>query len=373
MIPKLLIRSSAARFLRRLPSLAVLCALVSTSSATTLPIGPITFGSNAEYDQNFKEPPSAFPAPLRVEAIRRQSNGSLALNGSFMSSAVFDTSTTGGTGGFGGTGGSDTNNDLGNFIIAADFATTSANFGGGFLLRLNSAEAGGYAVTFDTNSTSAMTFTVFENSESALPIFGDQIFMETVSLPGNILPNSLYTFQVLVNGGTFEFNFANGAAKAIFTDPTVTATVGQAGIVLLNPGQTTAVGLDNFRLGALLPGDANNDQLVDGADYTLWADNYLSANVGFRKGDFTGDGIVDGADYVVWADHFAPGPLLLASAVPEPSSLALAGISVIALLAHAWRGPRAAGKARYSRVRAMRCSKSSSGTESACCQRDDCC
>lgn len=72
------------------------------------------------------------------------------------------------------------------------------------------------------------------------------------------------------------------------------------------------------------PGDANGDLLVDGADYTVWADHFFvsNANNNGSMGDFTGDGIVDGADYTVWADHFAPAALI--TAVPEPASWVLA-------------------------------------------------
>lgn len=73
------------------------------------------------------------------------------------------------------------------------------------------------------------------------------------------------------------------------------------------------------------PGDANGDGLVDGADYTRWADHFLQPAT-WRNGNFTFDAIVDGADYTVWADHFNPGPLASAAVVPEPSAILLAAI-----------------------------------------------
>lgn len=83
-------------------------------------------------------------------------------------------------------------------------------------------------------------------------------------------------------------------------------------------------------------GDANGDHLVDGVDYTIWADHFLlTTTLGAAAGDFSGDNKVDGADYTIWADHFAPG-LLSISAVPEPSTLVLAVIGT-ALIAQAWR------------------------------------
>ncbi|MBL9123562.1 MAG: dockerin type I repeat-containing protein [Planctomycetaceae bacterium] len=87
-------------------------------------------------------------------------------------------------------------------------------------------------------------------------------------------------------------------------------------------------------LPALIPGDANGDGRVDGADYTIWADHFLLTNQSIATGDFTGDGRVDGADYTVWADHYNPGKALAtaaselpsASSVPEPSALWLAAL-----------------------------------------------
>jgi len=51
-----------------------------------------------------------------------------------------------------------------------------------------------------------------------------------------------------------------------------------------------------------LPGDANGDGAVDGADYTIWADHYQQSG-GWEDGDFNGDGTVNGADYTIWADN----------------------------------------------------------------------
>ncbi len=80
-----------------------------------------------------------------------------------------------------------------------------------------------------------------------------------------------------------------------------------------------------------IAGDANFDGLVDGADYTSWADHFLQTGRTWQQGDFNGDGNVDGADYTIWADHFAPGFTL--SAVPEPSPVVLFALGMICSLA----------------------------------------
>ena len=91
---------------------------------------------------------------------------------------------------------------------------------------------------------------------------------------------------------------------------------------------------DVFKIGSRIFGDATNDGKVNGADYTVWADHYFDTGVGFDLGDFNRDGIVDGADYTLWADRFESAASS-ASAVPEPSSLALMAIALagFALLA----------------------------------------
>ena len=82
------------------------------------------------------------------------------------------------------------------------------------------------------------------------------------------------------------------------------------------------------------PGDANLDGLVDGLDYTVWADHFLQSGQTWGTGDFNGDGFVDGADYTVWADHFAPVFWSLSPVpVPEPSAWCVAAIGALTLIA----------------------------------------
>jgi len=80
-----------------------------------------------------------------------------------------------------------------------------------------------------------------------------------------------------------------------------------------------------------IPGDANLDGFVDGGDYTIWADHYLLTGQSWETGDFNDDQVVDGGDYTIWADHYAPAAV--ATAVPEPSTLVLAGIGVAVFVA----------------------------------------
>jgi len=82
--------------------------------------------------------------------------------------------------------------------------------------------------------------------------------------------------------------------------------------------------------GGAIPGDANEDGIVNGSDYTIWADNYLLPG-SWEKGDFNSDGIVNGSDYTLWADHYGeestPGADL-----PEPLTVlsVAAGLGLLA-------------------------------------------
>jgi len=78
-----------------------------------------------------------------------------------------------------------------------------------------------------------------------------------------------------------------------------------------------------------LPGDANLDGRVDGADYTLWADNYQSSGAGWGGGDFNGDNSTNGADYTIWADNYTGASN---SAVPEPAALSLLALGSLVLI-----------------------------------------
>jgi hypothetical protein len=88
-------------------------------------------------------------------------------------------------------------------------------------------------------------------------------------------------------------------------------------------------------------GDLNFDGLVDGADYGT-IDNYVQfpGTDGYANGDFNYDGVIDGADYGIIDNtiQLQGAPISMASAsaglsgvtaVPEPTSLALVGASLL--------------------------------------------
>ena len=88
-----------------------------------------------------------------------------------------------------------------------------------------------------------------------------------------------------------------------------------------------------------LPGDANRDGTVNGADLNIVLSNYNQTFTGdtWALGDFNGDGTVDGADLNVVLSNYNQVGGGVAAAVPEPSTLLLAAAGLVGLLAYAWR------------------------------------
>jgi pectate lyase len=82
-----------------------------------------------------------------------------------------------------------------------------------------------------------------------------------------------------------------------------------------------------------LAGDYNDDGTVDAADYTVWRDSLASGTP--LLNETMSLGTVDGEDYTAWKANFGAtqGGDGSQSSVPEPTSLGLALVSSIALLA----------------------------------------
>ncbi|MBN2022847.1 MAG: hypothetical protein JW809_08620 [Pirellulales bacterium] len=82
--------------------------------------------------------------------------------------------------------------------------------------------------------------------------------------------------------------------------------------------------------GRDVPGDANGDGRVNGADAALLAANWLSADdPDWTDGDFNRDGVVDDLDLAILAAHWESPPGT--PSVPEPGALVAALFGLIAL------------------------------------------
>jgi C1A family cysteine protease len=104
-------------------------------------------------------------------------------------------------------------------------------------------------------------------------------------------------------------------------------------------------GSGNLIKVALLPGDANGDGKVDIADLSILLTNFDKTGMSWSQGDFDHSGTVDIADLSNLLTNFdkTAASSACATAVAEPSSLALLGLGVICLFGQWWRRRRACG------------------------------
>ena len=93
----------------------------------------------------------------------------------------------------------------------------------------------------------------------------------------------------------------------------------------------------------VLPGDFNDNQVVDAADYVVWQDNLGAADEAALHGNGDGMNGVDQGDYVLWSANFgstggggANGESLAAFAVPEAAT----AVGLLLALGHWWMARR---------------------------------
>ena len=95
----------------------------------------------------------------------------------------------------------------------------------------------------------------------------------------------------------------------------------------LNPGGITM----SLNVTISLPGDYNQDNVVDGADYTVWRDSLGDFVVPGSYADGNGDGVVSALDYSIWKTNFGntnPGASAN-TAVPEPATMLLMLLAIL--------------------------------------------
>jgi hypothetical protein len=74
---------------------------------------------------------------------------------------------------------------------------------------------------------------------------------------------------------------------------------------------------------AAVPGDYNDDSMVDGADLIVWEDAFGDTGAS-QPADGDDDGDVDGADFLLWQQNVGASETLAAvAAVPEPAAASL--------------------------------------------------
>jgi hypothetical protein len=135
----------------------------------------------------------------------------------------------------------------------------------------------------------------------------------------------------LLVSGTFGATrpaFAPSGANVTDANTLNGTTLGQAA---QNANTTFVVRGDSVSLDGLLPGDANRDRTVNALDFSLLSSNFGQANTTWDQGNFNDAGGTNALDFSILSSRFnqsSPAPV---TAIPEPSSLVLLGIGLLAL------------------------------------------
>ncbi len=133
-----------------------------------------------------------------------------------------------------------------------------------------------------------------------------------------------------VGSDTIGALFLDGASQAIGTYGSLASSA------MFKSSYFAGTGILNVTELVLtaIPGDYNNDGIVNAADYTVYRDN-----VGQPDGTLINDlvgGVVGAAQYTQWAENYGatePPPAEASSlSVPEPTALVLAGIAAVGFL-----------------------------------------
>ncbi len=143
----------------------------------------------------------------------------------------------------------------------------------------------------------------------------------------SVLTTNLGAFANLAAGGANAFAAQLATTAAGVFSASYTLNLSDENI----PGQTTQALTLQLSGRVILGGDFNRDGFVDAADYTTWRDTLGTtvAAIG-DAADGSLNGVIDAADYDVWATRFGTSAVVAASTVPEPATILLAMIGVLA-------------------------------------------
>jgi hypothetical protein len=213
-------------------------------------------------------------------------------------------------------------------LSAADFldSSSSLNRNSAFwaVEMLNLAENPGDSAVKTTSDTSTVRIHSYKRPDGsvAVMIFNESLAAQNVSVNIN--------GSLLASTGTLYSTTGTGITTSSVNG------LGNSFAISNMPGRT----IYTYVIPRLpIPGDYNNDGIVNAADYTVWRDmaGQTGANL---AADGTGpggtpDGVVDDLDYQFWVAHFgstsAGSGAGAAAAVPEPMSMLLMAIVGVVL------------------------------------------
>jgi autotransporter-associated beta strand protein len=315
--------------------------------------GPSVFhtGDNVTFDDTFT-------GPYTVPISGSVSPGSTTFNNSAGNYVVSGADASSGISGTGsltkyGTGSVtiSTNNNYsgGTFVNGGSLILASAN---AFPAHGSLAIASGASVTINTSSGSVFNPVVGSLSNSgAIDIKNNAMIIQGGNGSSGSITAVTAQVRAAYNGGAWNGSSGSGVitSSTAASDTTHLTAVGVATGFTTFEGQT--VNSSDVLVKYTYYGDANLDGHVDGTDYSR-IDNAVAMGglTGWANGDFNYDGVINGSDYTLIDNAYnmqgaalaselaSPGAVATAqiaggvSAVPEPTSLALIGLTGLGLL-----------------------------------------
>lgn len=180
-----------------------------------------------------------------------------------------------------------------------------------------------------------ITFGFYANDGGRLTINGNVVAVDGGADYGSPTLGSI-NLSAGAHSVTFEhFQNSNEATLELFIATTLGA------FTSLNQATWELLVASDLEPPIGLPGDYNDDGVVNAADYVVWRDS-LGANSLLNEGEGVSPGVVDGDDYNFWVTQFGNGSgggSASAANVPEPSSLGMMAL----LLTLGWIGRRKCG------------------------------
>lgn len=227
------------------------------------------------------------------------------------------------------------NGNTGNGLAIADDATQNyGNIDVGELLQISAITASNPA--WEGTPTEAFTFTPGTIGTPKFTGFRSNTFEEptesmTLSDGANTWGFGLATGSV-AGGLKMDNTFNATSFAAAGGDLPLTLTTNAGSWALKGFQLSTPFAYEIVPAPSTVDADFNGDGVVDGADFLVWQQNFgATEGATNEQGDADGNAAVNELDLAAWSETFGATATPPITAVPEPASIALAGLALVGL------------------------------------------